>query len=235
MNVTAIIPCVVESDIPYVHEALLSITRQTHPCHIIILVSEATLKIQSNIHALGIDAQFEIVPLMPCGITKNLGVQRATTEWIAFLDADDIWLPRKIELQLAYAMKKDCLVLGTRHILVGEDKSPFFYGFARTMPLPSSWLIKRDLLLQEPFSDRKQWEDEELWDRFNRRTPTWTLREYLVYYRVRPYSVSSTYSPQKKRKEWFARAARHPVLRRTFLFLSRVASLCYLPLQRLPS
>jgi len=213
----------------------MSIRQQTHPCQVIILVSEATSKIQSNIHTLGIDAHFEIVPLSPPGITRNLGVQRASTEWIAFLDADDIWLPRKIELQLANATNNDCLALGTRHILVGEDKSPFFYGFARQMPLPSSWLIQRNLLLQEPFSDWKQWEDAELWCRLNRRIRTWTLREYLIYYRVHSFSISSTYSPQKKRKERFARAARNPILRRTFLFFSRTAGLCYLPLQRLPS
>jgi glycosyltransferase involved in cell wall biosynthesis len=234
MNVTAIVSCVVETDIPFVHEALQSIRRQTHPCHAIIVVTEVTSKIQTRIHSLGINAQFEIVHLSPPGITRNLGVQRASTEWIAFLDADDIWLPRKIELQLAYAKKKDCLAVGARHILVGDDKAPFFYGFARNMPLPSSWLVKRDLLLQEPFSDRKQWEDAELWHRLNHRTRTWTLREYLIYYRVHTASLSSTFSGEKKRKERFARAARNPVLRRTFLSLSRVAGLCYLPIQRSP-
>jgi len=238
MNVTAVISCVVESDILYVHEALQSIRGQTHPCHVIILVTEATAKVQSKLRGLGLEAQFETVPLSPCGVTRNLGVQRASTEWIAFLDADDIWLPRKIELQLAYAIKNERLAVGTRHILVRDDKTPYFYAFARTMPMPSSWLAKRDLLLREPFWDRKEYEDADLWKRWNRDTRTGTLREYLIYYRVRGGSLSSSFStpnPAKRRKERFARAARNSVLRQMFLFLSRVAGLFYLPIQRSPS
>jgi glycosyltransferase involved in cell wall biosynthesis len=241
MNVTAIVSCVVETDIPYVHDALLSIQQQTHPCHVIVVVSEATSKIRTGIRSLGIDAQLELVPLRPPGITRNLGVQHASTEWVAFLDADDIWLPGKIELQLAYAMKNDCPAVGSRYILAREDKTPFFYGFARKYPVPSSWLVKRDLMLQEPFSDMKAYEDGELWRRFNRRIRTWTLREFLIYYRIHPAHISSphpstyTRSNVKRRKEWFARAARNPVLRMTFLCLSRAASFCYLPIQLSPS
>ena len=241
MNVTAIISCVVETDIPYVHDAIRSIQQQTHPCQIIIVVSEATAKIQASIQSLGIDAELELVPLCPVGITRNLGVQRASTEWVAFLDADDIWLPRKTELQLAYALKNDCPAVGSRHVLARNDKTPFFYGFARKIPMPSSWLVKRDLMLQEPFSDVKAYEDGELWRRFNRRIRTWTLREYLIYYRVHAAHVSSPYpstytrSYPKRRKEWFARAARNPVLRMAFLCLSRAASFCYLPIQPPPS
>ncbi len=32
---------------------------------------------------------------------RNLGVERAQSPWIAFLDSDDLWAPEKLELQLA--------------------------------------------------------------------------------------------------------------------------------------
>lgn len=35
---------------------------------------------------------------------RNIGVQNARTEWIAFLDDDDEWLPSKVEKQLAVAL-----------------------------------------------------------------------------------------------------------------------------------
>lgn len=239
-DVTAIVPCVVETDLPFVQDALLSIQQQTHPCRIIVMVSEATSKIRSNIDLLGVDVQLELVPLRPPGVTRNLGVQRASTEWVAFLDADDIWLPRKIERQLKYATKMNCPAVGARHILVRENKAPFFYGFARGVPMESSWLVKRDLMLQEPFSDMKTFEGGELWWRLNRRIRTWTLREHLIYYRVHPAYISSNFSPNytranyKRRKEWFARVSRNPVLRGAFLCLSRAASLCYLPIRPAP-
>ena len=33
--------------------------------------------------------------------SRNLGVKQATGEYVALLDADDVWLPRKLERQLA--------------------------------------------------------------------------------------------------------------------------------------
>lgn len=36
---------------------------------------------------------------------RNAGVQAATGDWVAFLDDDDEWLPRKIELQLSAARR----------------------------------------------------------------------------------------------------------------------------------
>ena len=34
---------------------------------------------------------------------RNIGARLATGDWIAFLDADDLWLPKKIEMQIAAA------------------------------------------------------------------------------------------------------------------------------------
>src|SRR5690242_13304217 len=33
------------------------------------------------------------------GRARQLAIEQASGEWIAFLDQDDIWLPRKLELQ----------------------------------------------------------------------------------------------------------------------------------------
>jgi len=36
---------------------------------------------------------------------RNFGIERSTTEWVAFLDADDVWMPGKLQAQLAIAQE----------------------------------------------------------------------------------------------------------------------------------
>ena len=48
----------------------------------------------------------------PLGKARNDAIQHATGEWIAFLDQDDIWLPHKLEKQIALAGEDVGLIYG---------------------------------------------------------------------------------------------------------------------------
>ena len=41
---------------------------------------------------------------------REKAVARANGDWLAFLDVDDIWLPEKLELQLAGLVENDYLI-----------------------------------------------------------------------------------------------------------------------------
>jgi glycosyltransferase involved in cell wall biosynthesis len=106
---------------------------------------------------------------------RNAGVQAANGEWVAFLDDDDEWLPRKIELQLSVAGRSARRVPIVMCRMIA--RTPLAdYVWPRRLPEPgqpideyllcrksvfhsrgviqsSSLLTKRDLLLRVPFRD----------------------------------------------------------------------------------
>lgn len=96
----------------YLNNSILSITKQTLYQLEIILIddgsSDNSLKIASQ--WLQKDKRISLLQ-HPNGINKgvsasrNLGIQNSKAEWIAFLDADDVWLPEKLERQYKIIQK----------------------------------------------------------------------------------------------------------------------------------
>jgi glycosyltransferase involved in cell wall biosynthesis len=231
MNVTAIVTCMTEAELPFVREAIHSVQTQTCACELLVIVPEDNATILSYFR--GFENAFTLypVPMYRAGIVRNLGVARATTEWVAFLDGDDVWTPTKTERQLVAAGETGSPFIGTRHLLIREDGTPFFYAFAKRMPMPSSWLVKRDLLVEDPFFDRAGWEDVELCQRIEGKgVRTYTLKDYCVHYRVRRLSNSTGYAGPKHRKYRFAEMSRIVGMRPALLISSRVWSLLNPPL-----
>jgi glycosyltransferase involved in cell wall biosynthesis len=56
------------------------------------------------------------------GVTRNVGTEQAIGEWVAYLDDDDAWLPRKLERQLDASSEFD--IVGTNALR--PDGSPYF-------------------------------------------------------------------------------------------------------------
>jgi glycosyltransferase involved in cell wall biosynthesis len=138
---------------------------------------------------------------------RNRGVREATGEFVAFLDADDVWHPRKLELQMeAFARDPE---LG----LVAADSFDWparaFPEVNAPGPLPvevvpwgrlvvrnylgaSSVVVRRALLERAgPFDAALQGpEDRDLWLRVAELAPVAVLRLPLMGYRMVPGSVS---------------------------------------------
>ena len=94
--------------------ALTSVFNQTHQLiEVIVVVDRPDDDTNAVLRAIDDPRLHVIVSPRPLNgaSARNLGVDRAKGEWIAFLDDDDEWLPNKIERQLAFGSSRgDVLV-----------------------------------------------------------------------------------------------------------------------------
>jgi hypothetical protein len=99
-TVTAVIPA--HNAAPFIGEALDSALHQTIPPTQIIVVDDGSTDGTPAV-ARRCDPSVHVIEQPQRGVSaaRNAGIAAATGEFIAFLDADDVWAPAKIERQLA--------------------------------------------------------------------------------------------------------------------------------------
>jgi len=116
---------------------------------------------------------------------RNIGVEKAQSRWIAFLDDDDIWMPEKLALQLPVAKKSQWSfpIVASRVIARSENEEYLWprrvpavgeniseYLFCRKTPfggegllLPSTLLVPKILLEMVPFQKGLERHDDVDW------------------------------------------------------------------------
>jgi glycosyltransferase involved in cell wall biosynthesis len=139
---------------------------------------------------------------------RNTGVGTASGELVAFLDADDEWLPEKLDRQLEFmgqggfeiSFTDTFYARGGRRRRYSEIAPP--QGGHILLPLlrqsfitTNTVVARRKLLLREPFSEEKvfeKYEDYELWLRLSAKGVAFGfLNEPLATYNAREGSWSS--------------------------------------------
>lgn len=127
---------------------------------------------------------------------RNQGLFSAKGKWIAFLDSDDLWLPKKLESQLQFfSDHPQALICQTEEIWIRNGrrvnrgkKHQKFSGdiFAPALKLclvsPSAVMIQRDLLEKVGYFDEAlpACEDYDLWLRISAHYPIYLIDEPLV-------------------------------------------------------
>lgn len=98
-SISVIVP--VFNDAPYLAEALESVFQQTYPATEIIVVDDGSTDESADIaRHFANRVQLYCLPHSGAGTARNHGVAQAKGELLAFLDADDLWSPNKLELQI---------------------------------------------------------------------------------------------------------------------------------------
>ncbi len=127
---------------------------------------------------------------------RNLGLQKALAEWIAFLDSDDIWHKDKLKQQLDYLREyPETSILQCREIWIRNNKrvNParkhkkksgdfFIESLQLCLISPSAVIIKKNIFTECGVFDEKlpACEDYDLWLRILSRYPAALLEKNLV-------------------------------------------------------
>jgi glycosyltransferase involved in cell wall biosynthesis len=113
----------------FLGEALDSVIAQSWLDYELIFVDNHSTDASRQIFDSYGDRRFRCVlpdQFMPLGAARNFGVTQCAGEFIAFLDADDIWLPDKLSHQLAELSSSDADAL--------YSQATMFYPDARERP-----------------------------------------------------------------------------------------------------
>lgn len=165
-SVSVVIPCY--RCAPTVARAVASVAAQTTSVLELILVDDGntddTVWVLDSLRGQYPEGWLKLITLSENGgaaSARNAGWSAAQGEYIAFLDADDSWHPRKIELQYQFMQSQpDVAVSGHGHkqeVQVSPPPDvdiPVFYDLSRTYVLlknpfiTPSFMVRRDIALR---------------------------------------------------------------------------------------
>jgi glycosyltransferase involved in cell wall biosynthesis len=215
MRVSVIIPAFKAAHT--IARAVDSVLTQTSPTAEVIVVDDGSPDdIASALVPYGDRVTLIRKPNGGAASARNLGIERATGEFIAFLDADDYWEPWKLERQLAVFQRHPEVGLvagnfysqdmtGARVIVMASNqrKVPFETVLeldedAAFRAAISIWtgvlMVRRRVLGNERFvPGLEPAEDRDLWIRLVTKAPIYFVSEPLVTGVLEPGSLSRTY------------------------------------------
>jgi len=211
-SVSVIIPA--RNAAPYIRTAIDSALNQTHPpLEVLVIDGGSSDGTQDLVRAYGEPVKLlEEKPGRPgIGAARNVGVEAASGEWLAFLDADDWWDPRKIASQLAELEKHRDAALnytgvwmvdeltGSRSIRRPVDASATWPDLRWINVICTSTVLARRSAVNQVGAFNEELsacEDWELWVRLRARFPFTSCGEPLAFYRVLPTGGSQNLRKQ---------------------------------------
>ncbi|MDO8891124.1 MAG: glycosyltransferase [Sulfurimicrobium sp.] len=211
MRVSVVIPAY--NSARFLRETIESVRQQTTPVHEIIVVDDgSTDETGQVIQSLGEGIVYVRQANAGVSAARNRGIAEARGEIIAFLDADDLWLPQKVENQVrVFLGNPDVALVATDRADIDEHggllldslfKYRGFYGFLYELgngPIPhalsrlvqvnfiptSSVMVRKSALNQAgDFNTSIRYgEDLDLWARIASQHAIACIPEVLTHYR----------------------------------------------------
>ena len=109
----------------YIGEALESVLNQTFASHESIVINDGspdTDELERALQKYSSVIQYIKQENLGAAAARNAGLRRARGEYVAFLDADDKWLPNFLEDQLEFLRSRNADFVFSDALLIGESR-----------------------------------------------------------------------------------------------------------------
>jgi len=193
----------------YIHNTLDSVIAQTYQDTEIIVVDDKSkddsvsiikeyIKKHANISLIQLNKNKGVHN------ARNVGVQHATGEFIAFVDSDDLWLPEKLSMQLEFMKNSGAVFSYTGYDFIDSKgcslnkqiRVPERASYARLLRnnviTTSTVIVSRDVILQHPMPT-VQYEDYACWlGILKTGIMAYGIDTVLCHYRIMQGSYSSS-------------------------------------------
>jgi glycosyltransferase involved in cell wall biosynthesis len=183
-------------------EALASVQAQTFKDYEIIVVSNGEsddMRRSSRAIVAAHDGRYFALAEGNASAARNFGIEQARGQWIAFLDDDDLWLPHKLERQIAEAMKTGADLISCDFVRFFADgteavdrlRPPAGWTHAKALnhqlwwSQPSATIVRTSVFAAVGgFDPRLRYsEDNDMWRRIAWRHTISQMDEILMRYR----------------------------------------------------
>ncbi|MGB3655167.1 MAG: glycosyltransferase [Rivularia sp. (in: cyanobacteria)] len=195
--------------IKYLPETLESVLKQTFTEFEVLIINDGSSDNIVEWFGNVTDPRVKLTSQQNQGVSaaRNTGIAEAKGEYIAFIDADDLWEATKLEKQLQCLKNNPSLgLVHTAMTLIDEEGKSLGRTFTSNVEgdalkplleqntIVTSSVIVRHSCLEVGFDNNlTSSEDWELWVRIASRYPFAFIKEPLVYYRQHPNNTTKNW------------------------------------------
>ena len=193
----------------FISESILSVRKQSHQNWELLVIDDASYDQTAEI-VNALEAEDERIKLhkLPAnqgaGFARNIGIKASKGNFIAFLDADDLWEEQKLEVQLRVMTGENAKVCFSTYDLINEEGRPLSKKVKALKKLTFQRLLKANYIgnltgiynaealgkIYCPLIRKRQ--DWGLWLLALQKAGAATgIQESLAQYRVRKGSISA--------------------------------------------
>ena len=191
----------------WIGESIESVINQTYSNWELIIVDDCSSDNTEEIVNRYSDKRIRYIKNeknLGAALTRNRAIREAHGEWIAFLDSDDLWMPRKLEKQVAFMKNNNYDLSFHEYMKIDEDNNPLYIYVSGPKTVNKYKIYKYDYIGQLTMiysakhfgliqiKDIKKNNDYAIRLMLYKKpdTKAYLLRDNLAKYRVRKKSIS---------------------------------------------